>query len=115
MAAKAQLLTLTGKSAEAMEARKRVLELIGAASEARINAFGYELMNEDDLSTALDVFRLNITKFPDSWNAYDSMAEAYAKTGDKKQALINYKIALSKAPDEQKSRIRSIIADMQKG
>lgn len=36
---------------------------------------------------------------PDSWNAYDSLAEAYMKKGDKKSAIENYKKSLQLNPD----------------
>ena len=69
-------------------------------------------MNEGDMANALEVFKVNVKKHPDSWNAYDSMAEAYGNAGDKKQSIANYKMALSKAPDDQKERINKAIASM---
>ena len=113
LAAKAQLQKLMGNSKEADETKKKVLELVGQASEAGANLFAYELMNEDDMPTALEVFKMNVKKHPDSWNAYDSMGEAYGRAGDKKLALTNYKTALAKAPAEQQERIKRIIAGMQ--
>ena len=112
LAAKAQLLSLMGNTAGATEAKNKAVELVGAAGENETNLFAYELMNENDLPTALEVFKLNVKKHPDSWNVYDSMGEAYAKAGDKKQALSNYKTALSKAPADQTERIKKIIAGM---
>ena len=114
VAAKAQLLALMGNAKEAAETKSKVMSLVEQASEAQANVFGYELMNEKDIPTALEVFKLNVKKHPDSWNAYDSMGEAYSNSGDKKQALTNYKTALSMAPDDQKERIRKIIAGLEK-
>ena len=115
VAAKAQLLTLMGNTTEAAEARKKVMGLLETASENDVNLYGYELMNEKDLPTALDVFKMNVKKHPDSWNVYDSMAEALNTSGDHKQSLSNYKIALSKAPADQKERIQKIITSLEKG
>ncbi len=115
VAAKAQLLTLMGNTKDAAEAKGKVMKLIDAGSENQINLFGYELMNENDMPTALEVFRLNIKKHPDSWNVYDSMGEAYGKAGDNKQSLTNYKLALAKAPADQKDRIQKIIISAEKG
>ncbi len=114
VAAKAQLLKLMGNTKDAEEAIKRIFTLAETASENSVNMFGYELMNENDMPTALEIFKINVKKHPDSWNAYDSMGEAYGKAGDNKQSLSNYKTALSKAPDDQKDRIKKIIAGMQK-
>jgi len=115
VAAKGQLLALMGKTKEADEEKKKLLGLMETAPEAQVNQFGYELMGENDVQTALEVFKLNVKKHPDSWNAYDSMAEAYANTGDKKQAITNYKMALEKAPEDQKTRIKKTITTLEKG
>lgn len=115
MAAKAQLLALMGNTKDAAETKKKMIVLLDQAGENSINAFGYELMNENDVPTALEVFKLNVKKHPDSWNVYDSMGEAFNTAGDKKQSLSNYKLALSKAPDDQKDRIKKIISSMEKG
>jgi hypothetical protein len=109
VAAKAQLLTLMGNKAEADETKKKVMTLLDAANETQVNVFGYELMNEKDVPAALEVFKMNVRKHPDSWNVYDSMAEAYGMAGDHAQSLLYYKMALSMAPDDQKDRIQKII------
>jgi hypothetical protein len=114
VAAKGQLLRLMGNTKAADSSAKRVLTLAETAGETSINQFGYELMNENDMPTALEIFKINLKRHPDSWNAYDSMGEAFGKAGDNKQSLSNYKTALSKAPDDQKERIKKIIASLQK-
>lgn len=114
MVAKAQLLALMGNAKEAAETKSKVMSLVELANETQANLFGYELMNEKDMPTALEVFKLNIKKHPGSWNAYDSLGEAYNNAGDRKLSLSNYKIALSKAPADQKDRIKKIIAGLEK-
>lgn len=114
VAAKAQLLTLMGKTQEAADEKKKVLKLMEAEGETRVNAFGYELLNEKDVATAVEAFKLNVKKHPDSWNAYDSMADGYNAAGDHKLALANYKLALARAPEEQKERLKKTIASLEK-
>jgi len=114
-AAKAQLLKLMGNTKEADETNKKVMTLISAGTEVQVNAFGYELLGEKDVPTALEVFKMNVKNHPDSWNVYDSLAEACNMAGDHKQSLSNYKVALSKAPVDQKERIQHIIDALQKG
>lgn len=113
-AAKARLQLLMGNTVDADVTKKRMLALLEASNdETKVNAYGYELMNSDhDVKMAIEVFKLNVKKHPDSWNAYDSMGEAYSIAGDKKQALANYKLALAKAPEDQKARIQGVIAKM---
>ncbi len=109
LAAKKQLLNLMSNPTEANKITKRILILLESVNENKANAFGYELIGENDVELAIEVFKLNVKKHPDSWNVYDSMAEVYNMNGDRKQSLSNYKIALSKAPQNQKERIQSII------
>ncbi len=63
--------------------------------EGSLNAFGYELLEEKDTPGAIQVFKLNAESFPDSSNAWDSLAEAYMKSGDSKNAQLNYEKALT--------------------
>lgn len=114
LVAKKQLLNLMGNTTEADKVMKKIMTLLESATEEKVNAFGYELMGEDDAASAVEVLKLNLKKHPDSWNAYDSMAEAYNMVGDKKQSLSNYKTALSKAPQIQKERIQKIMDSLEK-
>ena len=43
--------------------------------------------NEGDKSNALAFFLLNTENFPDSFNAFDSLGEAYEVAGDKENAI----------------------------
>lgn len=103
---KAGLLDIKGESKEADETMKTALPM---ATEDQLNRYGYRLLGEKKIPQAIEVFKMNVKKNPGSWNAYDSLAEALAMTGDKKQAISNYNIALSKAPEDQKSRIQETI------
>jgi len=46
------------------------------------------------LDKAISVFKLNVAMYPESYNAYDSLAEAQVVAGDKKNAIANYKKSL---------------------
>lgn len=103
---KAKLLESQGKTAEATALRKEAIDI---ADENQINTYGYDLMGQGKTKEAIDIFALNVKKFPASWNVYDSLGEALAADGDKKGALANYKTALAKAPEGQKKRIEEIM------
>ena len=51
-------------------------------------------------------------KYPESWNIKDSLGEAYKTLGDNKNAKKYYEAALKMAPDNQKDRIKKILADL---
>ncbi len=59
--------------------------------ESELNEAGYELLNQDRTDDAIEIFKLNVSLFPASWNVFDSLGEAYAKIGDVDQAIANYK------------------------
>ena len=46
-----------------------------------------------ELAGAINVFKFNVKLYPDSWDVYDSLGEAYAKAGKKKLAIENYQRA----------------------
>ncbi len=49
--------------------------------ESTLNALGYELSTEGHLEEAIAVLKWNVEAFPESWNVYDSLGEAYMKNG----------------------------------
>jgi len=59
-----------------------------------LNILGYELLKEEKNKKAITIFKLNTQEFPDNWNVYDSLAEAYERDGNKKDAIVNYRQAL---------------------
>jgi len=58
--------------------------------ENDVNSLGYQFLRNDP-KKALSYFQLNVTNYPKSSNAFDSLGEAYLKLGDKKLALKYYK------------------------
>jgi tetratricopeptide (TPR) repeat protein len=66
--------------------------------EDQINGIGYLLLNAKKLDQALQVFKFNVEMFPNAWNPYDSLAEAYAVAGNKKQAIENYEKSVQLNP-----------------
>lgn len=83
------------------------------ASEVDMNAYGYMLANEGKEKEAMEVFKSNAKKYPDSWNAHDSLGEALLRSGDKKGAKAEYAIALKKAPEKRKPMIQKIMDGIQ--
>ena len=65
--------------------------------EFNLNLFGYNLLNKEKYEDAFKIFRLNIEMFPESANVYDSLGEAYERSGDNKKAAENYKKAVKNA------------------
>lgn len=81
------------------------------AREERLNLLGYELMNAGELKQAQDILQVNLLLYPKSANAYDSYGEACLKLGDKAQALIHYKRALSM--DQKNTNAARIVKELE--
>lgn len=65
--------------------------------ENQVNLFGYRLMASGKLDEAIAVFRRNVSLYPDSANAYDSLGEALEKKGDMAEAVRSYELAVRHA------------------
>jgi CubicO group peptidase (beta-lactamase class C family) len=63
----------------------------GAIPEGTVNQAGYTLIGTKKLEDAILIFQKNVELHPASWNAYDSLGEAYMKNGDKELAVKNYR------------------------
>ena len=74
-------------------------------SEDALNAFGYELMNQNKLNDSKIIFELNVELYPDSYNVYDSYGECLLNMGKQKEALINYQKSLELNPANSNAKI----------
>jgi len=73
--------------------------------EERINMLGYEyLVNEKNIDMAIIIFSFNTQAFPGSFNAFDSLGEAYLAQGDNKLARQNYKKSLQLNPNNARAK-----------
>lgn len=80
-------------------------------SEADLNAKGYEMIKRGLYKKAIDVFTLEILSFPKSYEAYDSLGEAYMMDGNLKKAIENYKksLALNTENTNAKEKLKELI------
>ena len=67
--------------------------------ESRINAIGYDLLENGEIDAAITVFNLNTQTFPLSANAWDSLAEAIMAKGAYESAIRYYRVSLKLDPD----------------
>jgi len=72
--------------------------------ESELNSMGYELLRKKENEKALDVFKMNVALYPESNNVYDSLGDAYLRTGDSLQAFNNYNMALELSNDNEKAK-----------
>jgi len=66
--------------------------------ETELNSLGYQLLRMQKIAEAIGIFKLNVEIYPDAFNTYDSLGEAYMVHGDKDLAIANYKKSLELNP-----------------
>ena len=73
-------------------------------TEIEVNALGYGLLNGGDLDGALALFELNAESYPNSFNVWDSWAEALARAGRVDDAIRYYERSLELNPGNDNAR-----------
>jgi len=72
--------------------------------EREMNALGYRFLQNEKVKEAVELFKLNVIAYPNSANVYDSLGEAYMKSGDTKNAIKYYKKFLELNPDNNNAK-----------
>ena len=67
--------------------------------EQELNNLGYRLLQNGKVKEAIEIFKLNVEAYPESFNVYDSLGEAYMVDGQKELAIQNYKKSLELNPE----------------
>src|SRR5436309_9114286 len=66
--------------------------------EMELNRLGYQLLQMRKIAEAIEIFKLNVEIYPQAFNTYDSLGEAYLVHGDKDLSIANYKKSLELNP-----------------
>jgi tetratricopeptide (TPR) repeat protein len=103
---KALILDELGKNNEALLLKE---EAFLNAPENEVNNLGYQFLFAGKVDPAIEIFIKNTEMYPDSWNVWDSLAEAYLNKGETELAVQYYTKALNMAPEEQHARINGVL------
>lgn len=98
--------TATEQGGKAVVARYRKLkteqpDTFDFGNEEALNGLGYYLVSLDKMEDAIEVLKLNVEIFPESFNPYDSLGEAYLGNDQRDLALLNYKKSVELNPENQ--------------
>jgi CubicO group peptidase (beta-lactamase class C family) len=102
-----QILFLTAKIKGTPKALQHYAELKTSGGkdsgidEQTLNYLGYSLLQTGQTQDAIAVFQRNVQEYPQSWNVYDSLGEAYANGGQKDLAIANYEKSLQINPQNK--------------
>ena len=95
--------TITTKGIEAGLAQYRDLKAKQSATydfaEPELNRLGYQLLRGGKAREAIEIFKLNVEAYPQGFNTYDSLAEAYMTINERDLAIQNYKKSLELNPN----------------
>ena len=84
--------------------------------EGEFNKTGYRLLGRDQFEEAIFVFQMTADAFPDSPNAWDSLAEGYLRAGDKQKAMEYYNKAIQMDPKGPTGKnAREMLRKMEEG
>ena len=72
-------------------------------AERELNMLGYSLLRAERVKEAVEILKLNVAAFPKSSNVYDSLGEAYMKSGETDSAIVNYAKALELNPKNRQA------------
>ena len=75
-----------------------------SVTESTLNNFGYRMQRDNKIQDAIKIFELNVEQYPESANAYNSVAEAYLKAGESELAIKNYEKSLQLNPDNNNAK-----------
>ena len=67
--------------------------------ENTLNTLGYRQLGAQRVKEAIALFKLNVEMYPNGFNTYDSLAEAYMAQGDREEAIKNYLKSLALNPN----------------
>lgn len=95
--------TIGDKGVDAGVAQYRELKTKQATTyefaEPELNALGYRLMGQGKTKEAIEIFKLNVEAYPQGFNTYDSLAEAYMNNNERELAITNFKKSLELNPN----------------
>lgn len=109
--------TISAKGIQAGIAQYRELKAKQAATydfaEGELNQLGYQLLRSGKAKESIEIFKLNVEAYPQAFNTYDSLAEAYEAVNERDLAIQNYKKSLELNP--QHTGAADALKRMEKG
>jgi predicted negative regulator of RcsB-dependent stress response len=107
---RASILEKQGNIKAAIEQRVKAQSL---ATETDLVQTGYRLLGDKKVDEAIKLFQTATERFPESWNAQDSLGDALVAKGDTPAAIAAYTKALSLVKNPaQKKRIEDTLAKL---
>ncbi len=110
---RSDILNAQNKTAEADSAMK---EAVALGAEVELHQYARQLLRDGNKTGAIEVFKLNAKKHPNTFTTNMGLVRAYSASGDYKNALKYIKTAQTQAPDQvNKDQIAKMIPVLESG
>ena len=107
---KSRALAVLGRKDEALTARDKA---IGMGTQLQVQVFARGLQADGRQDEALELFRVNIKKDPNSWVGHNNAARVAVSKGDFDTAIKEMKLAATLAPDSLKAAHADLVRRLQ--
>jgi len=107
---KSQVLAALNRKDDAASAEKKALSM---ASPLQIHIYARGLQGQKRADEAYAIFRDNAKKHPEMWFVHSGLARIYSSQGKFDDAAKEMKVALDKAPDNQKSYVDGLVKKLE--
>ena len=107
---KSQVLTAVNRKDDAATAEKKALAL---ANPLQMHLYARQLQGQKRGDEAYAIFRDNAKKHPEMWFTHTGLARMYSGQGKFDDAAKEMKVALEKAPDNQKSYLDGLVRKLE--
>ncbi len=72
-------------------------------AEGELDQLGQALLLMGRIKDAIEIFEMNVQAYPDAWRPYNSLAEAYVRSGETDLAVANLRRSLSLNPQNSRA------------
>jgi DUF2911 family protein/tetratricopeptide repeat protein len=107
---KSQVLVAMNRKDDAAAAEKKALAL---ANPLQTHLYARQLQGQKRADEAYAIFRDNAKKHPDMWFTHTGLARVYSGQGKYDDAAKEMKVALDKAPDNQKAYLDGLVKKLE--
>jgi tetratricopeptide (TPR) repeat protein len=103
---KSHALSALGRKEEALAARD---EAIAKGSQVQVHSYGRGLQTQGRQDEAMELFRSNVKKDPNSWVGHNDAARVAVARGDFDTAIREMKLAVAAAPESLKAQHADLV------
>jgi tetratricopeptide (TPR) repeat protein len=107
---KSRALAALGREQDAVATRRKAF---GMGTQDQLQDYGRGLQAQGRYDEALEVFRANVQKNPNTWIAHNELARIAVAKGDFQTAVTEMRVSAAVAPERLKAQISDLVTQLQ--